>query len=85
MEKNVYRRQMKRIKKIEKAHGSLENYAKSSTNLDEKHRLRIDEDYSSVYQEMASVYDEFSDMERADLLDYQNIVGRFDGYNHKAW
>ncbi len=85
MDKNVYRKSLKRIKKLEKQHGNLENYAKVSTNFDDKHRLKIEEDYSSIYQEMTQVYNEFSDMELADLLDYQNLVGRFDGYNHKAW
>ena len=81
MEKNVYRKLLNKVKNIE-AQQSLENFVKNSTNFDDEHRLRIEEDYSSTFQEMSQVYENLRELELADLLDFQKIYGRFDGDNY---
>lgn len=84
MEKDVYQGLIDRVEEIEKRYLSIEDFVKSTTNFEDKHRLRI-EDISSHIQELQEIYDEFSELEIAELLDYQNLYGRFDGDNHKAW
>ena len=81
MEKNVYRKLLNKVKNIE-AQQSLENFVKNSTNFDDEHRLRIEEDYSSTFQDMSQVYENLRELELADLLDFQKIYGRFDGDNY---
>lgn len=77
MEENVYRSMMKRVSNVEKKHESLENFVKKTTNLNDEHRLRIEgvEDF----EELKPIYDDLTELEIADLLDYQNLYGRFDG------
>lgn len=79
MNKGVFRQLSKNIEKIEKQFGSLENFVVTSTNLNEKHKMKIEEDYSSTFQELLPVYQDLSELERVDLLDYHKFVGRFDG------
>lgn len=79
MNKGVFRQLSKNIEKIEKQFGSLENFVVTSTNLNEKHKMKIEEDYSSTFQELWPVYQDLSELERVDLLDYHKFVGRFDG------
>lgn len=75
---DVFRKLDERAKEIEKRQ-TLEEFAIHSTNLDEKHTLKIEDNYSSIYKKMGKVYQGLSDLELADLLDYDNLVGRFDG------
>ncbi len=82
MDENVYRGLLERVEEIEKTHRSLENFVKSTTNLNDEHRLRIEEDFSSTFQDMSQVYNEIQELELADLLDFQKIYGRFDGDNY---
>ena len=85
MEEKVFRSTLEKVENIEKEFGTLENYAKKSTNLDEKHRLKIEDDYSSIFQDLTQVYDDLRELELADLFDFQNLYGRFDGDNDKTW
>lgn len=78
MDKDVFRLTLNRVEEIEKTHGSLENFVKETTKVDEEHTLKIKEN-SSIYKEMSRVYQELSDLELADLMDYRNLFGRFDG------
>ena len=77
MEENVYRLLIERVEMLEKEYGSLENFVKSTTNLDDEHRLRIEEVYD--FQSLQSAYMQLRELEIADLIDYQNLYGRFDG------
>lgn len=71
MEKE-YQELLEKVKKIEKEYGSLENFAILSTCENVKHKLRIGR---SV--DLESVYEELSDLEYADLIDYQNLKGEY--------
>ena len=71
MEKE-YQELLEKVKKIEKEYGSLENFAILSTCGRIKHKLRIGR---SV--DLESVYEELSDLEYADLIDYQNLKGEY--------
>ena len=77
MEENVYRLLLERVELLEKKHGSLENFVKSTTNLNDEHRLRIEE--ICDFNNLQVAYEELRELEIADLLDYQNLYGRFDG------
>lgn len=79
MEEYVFQELLERAKKLEKEFGSLENFAKISTNCNEEHRMKMKEDFSSEYSDMSAVYQELLALELADLLDFQNFIGRFDG------
>jgi hypothetical protein len=79
MEEKVFRSLTKKVKKIEKEHGSLENFVVNTTIWDEGHKLKLEDDFSSIVQQMQQVYQDISALELADLVDYQNFVGRFDG------
>ncbi|MDE6583401.1 MAG: hypothetical protein K2K31_01965 [Clostridia bacterium] len=79
MEKDVFKALLEKAKKIEEEFGELENFAKITTNCNEKHRMKMKEDFSSEYKDMSAVYQELYDLELADLLDFQNFIGRFDG------
>lgn len=70
---------LKRIKKIEELYGSLENYVVNSTNFEGQHRMKIEEIYSSLGSEMEQVYQDLLDLELADLLDFQNLIGEVYG------
>ncbi len=79
MEKYVFTDLLDKVEKIEEKYGSLENFAKISTNCSEKHTMKMKEDFSSKYNDMSVVYQELYDLELADLFDFQNFIGRFDG------
>lgn len=79
MNKNVFQEMLERAEKLEEEFGNLEKYAKVSTIGEEKHRMKMKEDFSSDYADMSAVYQELLDLEFADLLDFQNFNGRFDG------
>lgn len=79
MDKDVYRQTRKRISEIEREFGSLENFALQTTNLSDQHRMRLEEESFSSYAEMMHIFEELQDLEIADLLDYQNMAGLFDG------
>jgi len=78
MQENVYRKLEKSVAKIEKKYQSLEEFVKATTNLDDGHKMKMREDISLVFQELEQVYQQLSDLELADLVDFKNL-GRFDG------
>lgn len=71
MEEKNFRQIMKKVKKIER-HQSLESFVLASTNLLEVHTLKMREEYSSFAPQSAKVYQELSDLEFADLVDFKN-------------
>ena len=79
MEKDDFKKLLKNVESIEKVYGSLENFVVTSTNLNDKHKMKIEEAYSSKIQELWPVYQDLSDLEFVDLLDYHKFIGRFDG------
>lgn len=79
MDKNVFRALEKRCAEIEKDYGSLENFVINSTFAGEKHRMRMEESFFSANQTLLQVYQELSALEFADLVDYKNLAGLFDG------
>ena len=79
MQEKEYKKLEKRIREIETKYESLENYVLRTTNIDDKHKMRMKEDYSFIFSEIEEVYRDLSDLEFADLLDFENIIGRSDG------
>ncbi len=79
MDKNVFHQLEKRLKEIEENYGSLENFVVQTTIWGDQHRMRMEEQNSSVYDEMKQVYQELSDLELADLLDFQKKLGEENG------
>ena len=80
MERDVFVEVLKKVSDIEKKYGSLENFVILSTWPSKKHKLILEEDYSSCdWEELSSVYQDLNDLETCDLLDYQNFLGRKDG------
>lgn len=78
MDKNVYRPTMQKVAEIEKEYGDLTNFAILNTFESERHKMRMEKDIFSN-TEMSEVYQELSELELADLLDFQNMAGSFDG------
>lgn len=70
--KKAYRKIAKKVKKIEKTFGSLQDFALSSTNFADGHKMRMEENPSS-YLQMHRVYQELDDLERADLEDFRRL------------
>ncbi len=75
----IYDEILWRVKQIEEAFGSLEEYVLLTTFESVDHRLRMEEAYANSAEEMKQVYQEFFLLELADLYDAQNLIGRFDG------
>ena len=72
MNKNIYSKTMQKVEKIEKEFGSLEDFVILSTMDKSTHRMIVED---ATFDEMGSVYQDLSDLEIADLLDYQNLMG----------
>ena len=70
MDKNIYSKTMQKVEKIEKEFGSLEDFVILSTMDKSTHRMIVE-----AFDEMGSVYQDLSDLEIADLLDYKNLMG----------
>lgn len=70
MDKNIYSKTMQKVEKIEKEFGSLEDFVILSTMDKSTHRMIVE-----AFDEMGSVYQDLSELEIADLLDYQNLMG----------
>lgn len=79
MQEKTYKQLKKRVEDIEKKYQSLENFVLNSTKLTDEHKMRMEEDYSLIFKEIEQVYQELSDLELADLLDFENLIGRSDG------
>ncbi len=79
MNKNVFKKVLAKAEKIEQEFGSLENFVINTTIGHSKHRMRMEEEYSSNLHQLEKVYQGLNDLELADLVDYQNLIGRFDG------
>lgn len=79
MTENVYKKTLKRIEKIEEKFASFENFVKTSTNFDTKHKMKIEEDYLKNFHLLNDVYGDLRDLENIELLDAQRrFDGRFD-------
>ena len=63
---------MQKVEKIEKEFGSLEDFVILSTMDKSTHRMIVED---ATFDEMGAVYQDLSDLEIADLLDYQNLMG----------
>lgn len=72
MNKNIYSKTMQKVEKIEKEFGSLEDFVILSTMDKSTHRMIVED---ATFDEMGAVYQDLSDLEIADLLDYQNLMG----------
>ena len=66
------RKMLKKIEKIEREFGSLENFAISTTFCDEQHTMKIDE-HIFAQQSLMAVYQDLNDLETADLVDFQKF------------
>ncbi len=78
MNEDVFYQIKKRVFEIEK-NSSLEDYVIQSTFSSEHHRMRIEDSYASNCQHLLEVYQDLKDLELADLCDYKNLSGRFNG------
>ena len=79
MTEKDYEKTLKRIGKIEEKFGSFENFVKTSTNFDTKHKMKIEEDYLKNFQMLNEVYEDLKSLETIELLDAQRrFDGRFD-------
>lgn len=72
MDKIIYSKTMQKVEKIEKEFGSLEDFVILSTMDKSTHRMIVED---ATFDEMGAVYQDLSDLEIADLLDYQNLMG----------
>ena len=72
MDKNIYSKTMQKVEKIEKEFGSLEDFVILSTMDKSTHRMIVED---ATFDEMGAVYQDLSDLEIADLLAYQNLMG----------
>lgn len=79
MNKNVFHQLKKKLIEIEEKYGSLENFVVQTTISGDEHRMRMEGQDSSVYEEMEQVYQELFDLELADLLDFQKTIGEENG------
>ena len=77
MATNPYKQMLKKIKNIEKNGQSLKDFVVKSTCGDVKHKMNNEQDY--LAQDMRDVYEDVRPLEVADLYDYQNLIGRYDG------
>ncbi len=72
MKKSAFRPLMKRVEKIERNWESLEEFVLFSTFGMQAHTMKMRENF--LYDEsLLKVYDDLSDLERCDLLDFQNM------------
>ena len=79
MKENIYKNTLKRIEEIEEKFASFENFVKTSTNFDTKHKMKIEEDYLKNFQKLKEIYDDLKGLETIELLDAQRrFDGRFD-------
>ena len=72
---DAYKKLLKKVEKIEREHGSLEEFIIASTNFGSQHKVRM-EDYSSAW--LGKVQSELDALQLADLTDFVND-GRFNG------
>lgn len=77
MKEDVFALLENKVAKIEKEHGSLENFAIMSTMLEQKHMLKMRESYASFnFQELRGVYQDLHDLDLVDLLDFKEFVDK---------
>ena len=77
MREDVFVKLEEVAKKIEREYGSLENFAIKSTMLEQRHIMKMREDFASFnFQEVRSVYDDLRELELADLLDFKEFVDK---------
>ena len=68
---------LSKVEKIEENGQSLKDFVVQSTCGDKRHKMILEEDYASI-GELSAIYEDMHELERADLYDYQNIIGRYD-------
>ncbi len=76
MKKKVFRSLIKKVKSIERNWGSLEDFVVSTTFLGDKHTMKMEDD-ASLFEGLNLVYQDLSDLERADLVDLQKNLGDY--------
>lgn len=78
MNEDVFLPIKNRVFEIEKSQ-SLEDFVIQSTFGEGHHRMRIEDAYASNCPRMLEVYQDLEELELADLCDFENLSGRFDG------
>ena len=77
MREDVFVKLEEVAKKIERGYGSLENFAIKSTMLEQRHIMKMREDFASFnFQEVRLVYEDLRELELADLLDFKEFVDK---------
>lgn len=69
---------LSKVEKIEENGQSLKDFVVQSTCGDKRHKMILEEDYASI-GELSAIYEDMRELECADLYDYQNLIGRYDG------
>ncbi len=82
MKKSVFRGTLKRVKSIEESWGTLEEFVVFSTFGTEKHTLKMEEDFSA-FEGLEKVYESLSDLEQADLLDFEKKCEEYGKFSKK--
>jgi len=81
MKRNVFRKLMKMVRKIEESWGSLENFARFTTFGTEQHKMKIGTEKHTMKirdeflfdESLEKVYRNLDDLTIADLCDFQNL------------
>lgn len=76
MKESEFQKLERQAENIERVFGSLENFAISKSKTKDEHKMKMESD--AFDDELLSAYDDLSDLDIADLVDYMNL-GRFDG------
>ena len=71
----MYKTIEKKVRKIEKEFGSLENFVVSTTISSANHKLKM----KGAFQGLDKIYDDLKDLEKADLCDFKNFLSEEDG------
>ncbi len=74
-----FRQILKKVEQIEKSHGDFVDFIVRSTIDGEKHMMRMEEDYASFALELGEVYQDLSDLEKADLEDFDKFIRKENG------
>ncbi len=76
---NEFRQIIKKVEKIEKKHGDFVSYVVASTLGGELHTMRMEEVYASNALGMSEVYQDLSNLELADLRDFEEFIRKVHG------
>ncbi len=75
---NPYDEIMKKVEKIEENGQTLKDFVVRSTCGKVEHKMNNEEDYENIGA-LNGIYEDMKPFEIADLTDYQNLIGRYDG------